>query len=273
MEIKVLFGNLCQGLLYRGRDEHGADRFDGYAPKRYAESIALFQPDLMLCAEVLMDENGNSEMAGMLADHLNLSHILNHVGGPAWEEAVIGKHYGLSILSRYPLTDYEVVSLPNPNLEFRQPNGEVWQSHDKYVQKAAVNLPNGETVRCFNLHSYPFHRFGRSIADPEFSVWRDKLAETLLCNEGQKLIGAGDFNNKNVPIESILENAFATGRLKNAVPNTAQSVRLADESRAEDYRQKTIDYILCSQDFSVTDKAVLYGHSDHPMLLATLRIG
>lgn len=272
MRLNILFANVNQGLLYRGKDEQGIFKFAGLSLEQYAADIAAFSPDIVLCAEMLMDDRtGASRMAEIIARQAGLSHIQNHVGEKCWEDLVIDKFYGLSILSRFPISHYEVIPLPNPKLEARQPDGKNWIMHDKSVQRALLTLPDGEALHCVNLHAFPFHRFGRSMGEPAFASWRQDFARLLTPETGEKLICCGDFNNMDVPIEEILADAFSTGRLCNAIDKSAPSVRIFPESCADDYRVVTIDHILCSPDFSMEETKIIYGHSDHPMLFAQLR--
>ncbi len=271
MHLNILFANVCQGLLYRGKDERNIAKFAGLAPEQYAMDIAAFSPDIVLCAEMLMDDRmGTSRMAKIIADRTNLPHTQHYVVDQCWDAPVKDKFFGLSILSRFPISDYEVTPLPNPKLEAQQPDGQHWIMHDKSVQRALFTLPDGETLRCFNLHAFPFHKFGRSMAEPAFATWRQEFAQLLTPKGGEKLICGGDFNNKDVPVETILADAFSAGHLRNVVAKDAPSVRIADESCADDYQAVTIDHILCSPDLSTGEAKIIYGQSDHPMLFAQL---
>jgi endonuclease/exonuclease/phosphatase family metal-dependent hydrolase len=274
MDIRILFANVAQGGTFLGKDDRGVESWRPADAEAIANDLSSFNPDIVCLAETLMDDaQGASAMTDTIAARLNLHNVRNYVVGEAFEPFAQGKFYGLSILSRFPLTDYEVIPLPNPGLRAEQPNGEIWQMHGKSVQKASVVLPGERLVNLFNVHSYPFHRFGRTLAEPEFTGWRQAFADALKTPDGKPGLWAGDFNNVGVAIETLLRDDFARGHMRDAVTAADPVLAQFADARTGGYFTRDVDHILHTPEFEKISGLSIHGRSDHPWRFAHLQLG
>src|SRR5690349_23091942 len=118
--VKVVFANLCQGLVYEGKKRR-KDVFSKYWPSTYTSQYTALHPDIICLAEVpLDDEHGNSTFLQSFAQAVGAVTCRTDVHEKSW--LVEGKYFGTAILSRYELRDYRTIELPNPRLEVKRPD-------------------------------------------------------------------------------------------------------------------------------------------------------
>jgi endonuclease/exonuclease/phosphatase family metal-dependent hydrolase len=99
---------------------------------------------------------------------------------------------GLGVLSRYPIRQWRLHLLQNPELRAVH-DGVEMLSHDKGVLVCTLIIPNG-SIDVASLHVFPFHRFGRTAQDAEFGrVWTS-LADGANHSSTRSIVLAGDFN-------------------------------------------------------------------------------
>lgn len=94
---------------------------------------------------------------------------------------------GLLILSKFPITESDLVTLPNPNIEYTKGNGVVYKSFDKAMQVCKI-----ENIVFANLQLLPLHVFNTDYdSNTEFS---DKIVSEICKHLIDLFVLAGDFN-------------------------------------------------------------------------------
>lgn len=250
------------------------------------DDIEKLNPDICCFAEMVFeDEHGKSILIDKLSSRLGYSYLYSYVSEKCFYMPVEGKYYGQSIVSRYPLKNKKIAKLPNPELSYRQPDGEMWVTHDKFVQSVDVYVTPKKSFQLFNIHSFPFHLFGRSLTESAFDQWKGELESFFRLNvESQKII-VGDFNNKEVTIEELMPDAFKSGVLSSIISYTgmehlitydrskiveAQGLVHPEQKYAKDTNQ--VDYMLVTSEIKSKKSYSIIGRSDHPALFAVLEV-
>ena len=148
-----------------------------------------------------------------------------------------GGEYGLGILSRYPILEYESQQLHSPNLEQR------------VLGHALIDI-EGTQVHFFVTHL--------SYEDAEVhAIQTEAVIEKI--SQYKNFVLTGDFNTQNFN-PYYIENGF--GALNN------------DKYSVKTYQDQTIDNIIYSKDtwrFGIPI-ALANGHSDHNMIYARARL-
>lgn len=263
--IKVIFANICQGLMYEGK-KASKDVFSKYWPSAYRAIYLAVKPDIVCLAEVpLDDEFGNSRFLSDFADAMDAADYKADVHEKSW--LVEGKFYGNAIISKFRLEEYATLKLPNPRFEIDQPDGSRWILHDKTVQGATIHVED-VSIRLFNLHYFPFHRFNHNMNEPELRPIRTAFIEQLRLKERLPTILTGDFNNADDDLRYAYPELFENGTLADAVQfGSAQFDDYYNGSKSQ------IDHILyTSQHFSVKSSQVIHDYSDHMGLAVELSI-
>jgi len=215
--MRLIFANITQGFMYTEDPSTNEGKImNKFSIPDYIKYLAKRKPDILCLAEVLIDDKvGNSEFVNLLSKATQLPYFKTQSYEKSW--LYIGRYYGIAILSKFPISDYEKFKLPNPKLEVIRPNGDHWTLHDKYAQYAKINLKNYK-LNLFNLHYFPFHIFNRSIKDKEIEPYRKKLSEYITSKGFQKpTIITGDFNNKGSKLINAFPELFISGDLKEAI--------------------------------------------------------
>lgn len=70
----------------------------------------------------------------------------------------------ISIMSKYPIVDTYTGFFPNPNLKMTTTSGNTYSIFDKGYIICDIDI-NGEIVRVFNHHGYPFRRFNSTARE------------------------------------------------------------------------------------------------------------
>jgi endonuclease/exonuclease/phosphatase family metal-dependent hydrolase len=258
--MKVIFENITQGFVYAGKLEKSSvyHRFD---PKAYVEYFKKEQPDILALAENIMEGlDGKSEMTEMLSKELDLPYFKSFCK----EESFLypGKYYGVTVLSKFQIEEYETFLLPNPKIEKTQPNGDHWVMHDKYAQKCVLNI-NGRKINFINLHYFPFHRFGRRMDEVEFADARKGLVDILTANSDLPTIITGDFNNECGDLKDAFPELFENDLFKKSIE--VESTRVGKSGQ--------FDHILITpKDFEVIEARVEENYSDHCAIITNLQI-
>jgi endonuclease/exonuclease/phosphatase family metal-dependent hydrolase len=262
--IKIAFANISQGLVYEGKKGR-KDVFSKYWPSAYQSQYVALHPDIVCLAEVpLDDERGSSSFLQSFAQAMGAVSCQADVHEKSW--LVEGKYSGNAILSRFELSDYHVIKLPNPRLEVDRPDGQHWVLHDKSAQSATVHV-DGQAISLINLHYFPFFLFRRKLNDAELAPSRAALVELLHLGSGVPAIVAGDFNNNDDELEVAFPEFFQGGGLETAV-------RFGPEQFDKLYcGRHQMDHILYTpQVFSVLEGQIIRDASDHRGIFAELEL-
>jgi endonuclease/exonuclease/phosphatase family metal-dependent hydrolase len=263
-QIRVVFANICQGLISEGK-KNSRDVFSRHWPSAYREVYAPLNPDIVCLAEAPIDDQcGRSQFLEDLARDLDGAHFQADVHERSW--LVENQFYGSAIISKLKLETYSTFKLPNPRLEVDNPDGSHWVLHDKTVQCAIVNISD-IPVRIFNLHYFPFHRFKKDINDPDLIPCRSALIRRLQLQDDCPTIVAGDFNNGNGNLRTSYPELFEDDRLTEAVEFGPDEF---DDYYSGKYQ---LDHVLfTNRHFCATHTQIVRDSSDHRGILVDLEI-
>lgn len=264
MKLKIIFANVIQGMIHIGYNEKKENLFAGFHPERYVEYFAAQKPDVLCMAECLLDEmDGKSAFVEDIAKRCGLPYYKNLVGEKAF--FVKDKYYGLSICSKFPIDNYEVLKLANPKIETIRPNGDYWVMHDKYIQKAGLKISEDEKIQLINTHMFPFQHFGKHFWDEEFAEYREKWAEMLISDDKRALL-MGDFNTVGISIANAFPELKIGDKLQSLVNYDGKKYQPV-------YPYDTqIEYILATKDFRLLNSKEEMLYSDHPFLIAEVEL-
>ncbi len=265
MRVKVIFANVIQGMIHVGYNDKKENLFTGFHPIKYVEYFEKEQPDILCLAETLMDNSeGNSDFVQQITKVCNLPYYRNLVGERAF--FVDDKFYGLSICSRFPLTTYEVQKLANPKIETIRPNGDHWVMHDKFIQKAVLDLGKNKRLSLANTHMFPFQHFNKNFWDNEFASYRKQWSDILSFDKNALSLIMGDFNTVNITIEKAFPE-LKIGEILQSVVNYDGKIFQPIYS----YNTQ-IEYILFFSLIKIISAKAEMVYSDHPFLIAELDI-
>ena len=262
MRIKVIFANVIQCMIHCGYNEKNENIFAGFHPEKYVEYFKDENPDILCMAECLMDNiKGDSEFVEHITQSCKLPYYKNLVGEKAF--FVENKFYGLSICSRFPFNDYKVLQLANPKIETIRPNGEHWVMHDKYIQKAGLQIKSNKNINITNTHMFPFQHFNKHFWDEEFKEYRNQWAKMLIPDEQTNII-CGDFNTVGISIDKAFPELQVGNRLNSLVSYDGKRYQ-------PKYPYDTqIEYILASKDCKLISAKEEMLYSDHPFLITEI---
>lgn len=264
MKLRLLFANLYQGMHFAGEADD-QDVFFGYKPTLYGDFIETIDPQLACFVEFPYEgESGGGMLQDRLSKDLGLKHNYSYIAGQSW--IVEGNYYGNAIFSKIPIINYLQTNLLNPKLKKTWSDGTIWTMHDKAVQQATI-VVDGEKIRLFNLHYFPFRKFGRSLAEEEFKPNRQSLLDLIHPQENEHVIVTGDFNNQGIPIEEAFPELFERGLFTTALKYDRRNV---DSYYSGDGIQ--IDHVLHTAGLKVTSAETLTGYSDHASLVVDFEI-
>ena len=100
--------------------------------------------------------------------------------------------FGLTILSKYPITNTIKNFFPNPNLTKTTESGNTYYLYDKGYMMCNIDI-NGKSIRVLNHHGFPFRRFNSS---PEENPDVFNYFENAIDKYKPDII-TGDFNADN----------------------------------------------------------------------------
>lgn len=264
MKLKIIFANVIQGMIHIGYNEKKENLFDGFHPEKYVAYFAKEEPDILCMAECLIDEPyGQSQFVNDISKACGLPYYKNLVGEKAF--FVKDKYYGLSICSKFPFSSYQTLKLANPKIETIRPNGDHWVMHDKYIQKAALQIDEDKRIVLANTHMFPFQHFNKHFWDEEFSDYRRQWAEMLIPKDKQSLL-VGDFNTVGITIEKAFPELEVEQKLQSLVCYDGKKYQ-------PKYPYDTqIEYMLATKDFKLLSAKEEMLYSDHPFLIAEISL-
>lgn len=264
MLLKIIFANVIQGMIHLGYNSRKENVFAGFHPEKYAEYFSAEKPDILCMAECLMDKaDGSSEFVENIAKACNLPYYKNLKGEKAF--FVKNKFYGLSICSQFPFVEYQTLKLANPQIETIRPNGEHWVMHDKYIQKATLQIGPNKTLNLINTHMFPFQHFNKHFWDSEFAQYRKQWAQMLLPEPNLSLI-TGDFNTVGISVKQAFPELKIGEKLHSLVNYDGKKYQPR-------YPYDTqIEYILATPDIKLLTAKEEMLYSDHPFLIAEIEI-
>lgn len=264
MKLKIIFANIMQCMVHLGYNEKKENLLGGFHPEKYIEYFTKEQPDILCLAECVMDEsNGKSAFVEELTKKCQLPYYKNLCSEKAW--LVKDKFYGLSICSKFPFSSYEILKLANPQIETIRPNGDYWIMHDKYIQKASLEIPEGKQINIINTHMFPFQHFGKHFWDGEFAQYRKQWAEMLKPTPKMSLI-TGDFNTVDISIDKAFPELKIGDRLQSLVSFNGKKYQPRYPYNTQ------IEYILATTDFELLSAKEDMSYSDHPFLIVDVEI-
>ena len=264
MKLKIIFANVIQGMHHIGYNEKKENLFAGFCPEKYVTYFEKEKPDILCMAECLLDDvNGQSSFVAEIAKLCALPYYKNLTGEKAF--FVKDKYYGLSICSKFPFKNYKVLKLANPKIETIRPNGDYWIMHDKYIQKAEIELSKDKVISVANTHMFPFQHFNKHFWDEEFKEYRSQWAEMLIPNDTKSLL-IGDFNTVGISIEKAFPELKVGQKLQSLVCYDGKKYQPV-------YPYDTqIEYILATKDFKLLSAREEMLYSDHPFLIAEVEV-
>ena len=211
------------------------------------------------------DEDGNSSFIEEFAAATGATAYRANMLEKSW--LVEGKYYGNAIVSKFPFKEYETFKLPNPGFEIDNPDGSHWFLHDKTVQSATVEI-SGASVRVYNLHYFPFHRFQHNLNEPALKPIREGLIERLRLQDDTPTILAGDFNNGDDHLHAAYPELFTGDKLVDAVQFSLEEF--------DDYYTSArfqLDHILYTKrSFALVTGQVIRDPSDHRGIVVDLKL-
>ncbi len=227
MSISFISLNLCGGTDWKSRLPNIVDFLNTH------------HADIVLLQEVRLNEstslNQASEINRLLADSFPyINSAISRFYRPS-----VGEPYreGLTILSRHPMANSEVVIL-NQALDDR---------HSRIIQLADIVFENNPVTVC-NVH------FSNNVHSVE------QLSETLsiIENRSKNTVIAGDFN-----IFSLSDNKSLYDSRYTSSTEVGEYISFPTES-------KTLDYVLVPKPMNFSSFETVPGLSDHSALLFTV---
>lgn len=196
-----LFHNIAGG--YDCRDmQNPHDIPQSYALDSYIAQYKQLRPDIVSLVEVhLENKNGSSQMVDALSKALDLPYFKSYSHSSSHIDK--SKFLGTAILSKFPIKQSKLIKLPNPHLTYTTPKGDIWISHDKYVQECVIDF-NGNTLQIRTFQGLPFHKFGQTLYDPDtpsmHATYRENISYVLTNAIKNPTIIAGDFNSVGIDV-------------------------------------------------------------------------
>lgn len=160
----------------------------------------------------------------------------------------------LSVISRFTLLRKRFFKLPNPQIEVKRPNGEIWKSHDKGFMIVSIKIRN-ENIDVITGHTVPFSKFNRDFMEPEFNPIRKEI-ERLILKHPKRVIVAGDMNYAD--LVKLIPKVFQEG--------------FKEVFKAPTHHGKQMDHILISKEWAIKDSRVVLGKADHYMAYADIEL-
>lgn len=193
--MKVGFINIYEGCDYT-TETHP------YIYEHYKDILKSEHLDIVGLAEApLNNKIGDSDFINNLSVDLDIPYKYSFSS----DKSFIGKYpySGISILSRYPIEEKKIIKYYNPNISITRPDGTIWKTHDKYIQKALLKIDHNKYLTIFNTHTIPITLFGYSMDSNHGRKIFSQLNSELKRSQKPYIV-TGDFNTKEVPIKDLI---------------------------------------------------------------------
>lgn len=269
MKLNIMTYNIASGRYYHNDadfDPHGGSRVVDLS--KCADVIKEIAPDFCGINEINCYEAGYlsekarkgtpDDQTAFLAEYTGLTH---GYFGKAIEFANRGA-YGNAVISKHPILESEVISIPDP--EIKDENG---YYETRGIAKVKLDIAGGITV--LQVH------VGLTVAESQNAIM--ELCRVIDETDGP-IILMGDFNMRpnNFLFDRIRERLQEIVPVEAGYPHTFPSwtheANIAPQLR--DYPYCKIDYIFASHHFKKLDCRVHKVRvSDHMPLIAQLEIG
>jgi endonuclease/exonuclease/phosphatase family metal-dependent hydrolase len=158
---------------------------------RISNNLQNINPDVILLQEVHgpSKQKGFYDLSSLLASRLSFYHVFGKAQN--W----LSGEYGLAILSRYPIKEWQVVQLPNLPGEEQEvflkallstPYGEVWAYTVHLVSRGKNN--SSKDIKSLRLEQarvllFDFLKLNRpAILGGDFNTFRDEVTQDFLHN-------------------------------------------------------------------------------------------
>lgn len=258
--MNIIYSNITGGLIFAG-ETYGEMLFSKVSTENYTDYFKTKNLDILSLSEVHLEAKTTSDMVERMAQELDMPYHASLALSKSHLDT--SKQLGMAVISRYPIVSQEEFIIPSPKIEVTRPNGDHWVMFDKGGQRVFLDV-DGTKIAVVNFSYFPFHHFGRSVDEPEFSASRQQLLDVLLKNdEGAPTIITGDFNNKGHILKTAFAELFENNALDQAV-DVKSSVIGYDEQ---------IDHILYQPEyFAASDGYAEDNKSDHLAIGATLHL-
>lgn len=253
-KLKVVYENASGGFDCRGIKPKETPT--KYSLPEYIEQYKRHNPDILCLVEThAKDKKGNSQMVSEIAEALHLPHVKNYAHSPSHLDS--SKFLGTAVLSSYPLIRSTITPLPNPNLTVMRPNGQQWQSHDKYIQETMLNV-RGKPIRIKVFQGLPFHEFDTFLEHPNHEVYRREVSTVLSVQDDIPTIVVGDFNNHHLDVQHAFPGFIRDDNLQEAVKvPTTHRFHIDDQSDHIFYTPKSLVVASSFAELNLSDHYTL----------------
>jgi len=202
-----------------------------------------------------IDENESSQ-SKIFADYVKYKYFDTHAYGKSHIKS--GNYLSLSNISKYKILRSYFYQIPNPNLNIKRPNGDVWTSFDVGFLISEIEY-DGKIINFANGHMVPFHYFKRDFTEPEFEPVRQSITTLFLDLLEKPTLVVCDFNYND--LQKLIPNVFAKNCYKKPFIKTETTPGRGQQ-----------DHILCSYHWELLDHSVVKLNSDHYQCIADLKL-
>lgn len=249
---QVMSYNIGRGAAGKGAGQDELDQVAAVIAQEGPDVIALqevHEDDIPMLLEILEQEYGLTYYADF-AETLPSGNGSLKPGDEGYDSTRTSP-YGIAVLSRNPITTSNHQDLPNPG------------GYENRVLQQVTTMVDGEMVTVLNTH-LSTNRNGDNQAE-QTAV----LFETAVNIDGPTIITA-DLNQTPSTLADRAKDASVNGRVDVASDKSSPTVGLNDFNP---FNNKTIDYVLVSDDITVVDSDVRDDKvSDHGAVVVDIEI-
>ena len=187
--MKILSWNIGK-LLEEGKSViYQLERISDYV----ANLILEQDPDIIFLQECSTSETYNQ--CKVLSETIGYKYYSNFVLDKNHNTQQNGFHIGLGLISKFKLENIQHLTLYNPKIKVKRPNGEIWLTHNKGFQIAKfTSLYSKKSFVVLNLHLIPLIKFKIEPKDERITPVWDQILKIIGSNLDYSCIIGGDFN-------------------------------------------------------------------------------
>lgn len=240
------------------------DRGDRGEPTNYLDQITDWFEELEADILLLQEVDIHTSRAGDIDQKAYMAERMGFYGqfAPAIPLPVLG-FYGVAVLSRWPITNWEVIELFKPDYSVTNPDYPEWYNEQRVLLVATVDSPAGP-IHVLNTH-LGLTEHQRKIQLEEIAAVLDRLPS------GEPVIFGGDINAQPMAPEiDVIRH-----RLADAYEAGPQPLPIAERLTFHALDpNRCIDYIFVSPDMVRVQSVEVprIELSDHLPVVARLRI-